>query len=97
MLLYSQVKNLHYTNHSSYGPICIDACMYHIDLSLKFNVLLITTLDTMIPYYTDTPPVVTPPVDVIIGATVGAIGVVLIIIITLVSIIVLMMRKRGKS
>ncbi len=50
----------------------------------------------MIPYYTDTPPVVTPPVGVIIGATVGAIGVVLIIIITLVSI-VLMMRKRGKS
>ena len=70
--------------------------MYHIDLSLKFNVLLITTLDTMIPYYTDTPPVVTPPVDVIIGATVGAIGVVLIIIITLVSI-VLIRRKRGKS
>ncbi len=83
MLLYSQVKNLHYTNHSSYGPICIDACMYHRDLSLKFNVLLITTHDTMIPYCTDT-----PTVGVIIGATVGAIGVVMIlIIITLVSII----------
>ena len=62
--------------------------MYHIDLSLKF---------TMIPYYTDTPPVVTPPVGVIIGATVGAIGVVLIIIIITVVSIVLMRRKRGKS
>ena len=94
MLLYSQVKNfisMHFTNHSSYGPIFIDACMYHIDLSLKCNVLLITTQDTMIPYYTDP-----PPVSIIIGATVGAIGVVLIIIITLVSI-VLIRRKRGKS
>ncbi len=62
--------------------------MYHIDLSLK---CFITTQDTIIPYYTDT-----PPGGVMIGATVGAIGVVLIIIITVVSI-VLMRRKRGKS
>ncbi len=48
------------------------------------------------PTHADTPPFGAPPVDIIIGAAVGAISVVLIIIITVVSI-VLMRRKRGMS